>query len=142
MRARKQTSRVIVHHSLSADVPLSMVREWHLARGWSDIGYHYIIHEDGKTEQGRSQELVGAHAFGRNGDSIGICLMGDFFDYEPSVEQLEALGDQYHGLCRFYGRRLSIEFHRWRWLPHACPGPMLDRADLLEIVYRRCPYER
>jgi len=55
----------------------------HLAQGWSDIGYHYVIRLDGSIETGRDldhdgdiDEETGAHAFGWNAHSIGICLVG------------------------------------------------------------------
>lgn len=49
---------------------------WHRERGWSGIGYHYVIKRDGELETGRPLDKVGAHAVGANGDSIGVCLMG------------------------------------------------------------------
>jgi N-acetylmuramoyl-L-alanine amidase len=46
-------------------------------RGWSDIGYHYIITSDGNLHLGRPIERGGAHAVGYNAYSIGICLTGN-----------------------------------------------------------------
>lgn len=52
-------------------------------RGWSDIGYHYVIRRSGQIELGRDldgdnqvDDDIGAHAFGWNTNSIGICLIG------------------------------------------------------------------
>lgn len=89
------------------------------------MGYHHLIHDDGVVEHGRAEVLVGAHAFGRNADSIGICLMGDFSKYPPSDKQLEAARTLYHRLCVRYQTTLAVEFHR-AW-PNPCPGAMLDR---------------
>ena len=43
--------KIVIHHSASPtfvkrkgqNVPVNaaMIKEWHLTRGWSDIGYHY-----------------------------------------------------------------------------------------------------
>jgi len=52
------------------------IRSWHKAKGWSDIGYHYLIKIDGTIEPGRSVEIPGAHARGYNSDSIGIVYVG------------------------------------------------------------------
>jgi len=52
------------------------IRRWHKAKGWSDIGYHYLIKIDGTIEPGRSVEIPGAHARGFNHDSIGIVYVG------------------------------------------------------------------
>lgn len=52
------------------------IRRWHKAKGWSDIGYHYLIKIDGTIEVGRSVEIPGAHAYGFNSGSIGIVYVG------------------------------------------------------------------
>lgn len=58
------------------DIGAPEIRTWHLDRGWSDIGYHFVIKRNGLIEGGRSVEEPGAHAQGQNTDSIGICLVG------------------------------------------------------------------
>lgn len=125
MKLRLQTRSVIWHHSLSADASVEIVRSWHEARGFEDIGYHFLIHSDGTTDAGRDLRFVGAHAIRRNGASIGVCLMGDFGKLPPTSKQIGAAQRLYHELCRHYGYALGIEFHRvW---PNPCPGPLLDR---------------
>ena len=52
------------------------IRKWHLERGFDDIGYHYVIYLDGTVHVGRPIEVVGAHAYGHNLRSIGICYVG------------------------------------------------------------------
>lgn len=52
------------------------VKKWHLERGWSDIGYSYLIDRDGTVVEGRPVERVPAHAKGFNKNSIGIALFG------------------------------------------------------------------
>jgi len=46
------------------------------ARGWSDIGYHYVIELDGVVRDGRPLERPGAHVEGYNKNSVGICYIG------------------------------------------------------------------
>jgi hypothetical protein len=46
--------------------------------GWNDIGYNFLIGEDGNVYEGRGWEAVGAHAPTYNTRSIGICIIGDF----------------------------------------------------------------
>lgn len=53
------------------------IHAWHLQNGWSGIGYHRVILEDGKVENGRPLYWVGSHARGYNSKSIGVCLIGD-----------------------------------------------------------------
>ena len=53
------------------------VRRWHVEdRGWSDIGYHYLIDRDGTLVEGRPLERTGAHAKGHNTGSVGVSLFG------------------------------------------------------------------
>ena len=53
------------------------IRRWHVEeRGWSDIGYHYVITRNGVVVQGRSLDRIGAHVKGHNKGTIGICLVG------------------------------------------------------------------
>ena len=53
------------------------IHSWHLSNGWDGIGYHRVILEDGKVENGRPLYWVGSHARGYNARSIGVCLIGD-----------------------------------------------------------------
>ena len=58
------------------DYSVADVRKWHLARGFSDIGYHYLVHIDGRVEAGRPLDQVGAHVQGHNTGSIGCSYVG------------------------------------------------------------------
>lgn len=55
-------------------------------RGWSDIGYHFVIGRDGRREVGRPLEIAGAHARGSNRNSIGICLIGGVNEHTGQPE--------------------------------------------------------
>lgn len=58
-------------HSSAGDIT-----QWHMARGWRTIGYHFVVRRDGTTENGRHIEHIGAHCKGHNKYSIGICYEG------------------------------------------------------------------
>lgn len=49
---------------------------WHKQRGWSGIGYHFVIREDAVLERGRPTYWKGAHVSGHNHESLGIMLFG------------------------------------------------------------------
>jgi len=91
---------VIVHCSNSSFGNAALVAKWHVlpppdGRGWSAIGYHYVIlngrisayrhnsNFDGHIETGRpldddkdiQSDEFGAHATGWN-NAVGICLIG------------------------------------------------------------------
>lgn len=52
------------------------IRKWHKARGFNDIGYHFVIKRNGEIEIGRTLNDIGAHCKGYNIDSVGTCLIG------------------------------------------------------------------
>lgn len=75
----RDIDKIIVHCTATregAPVSLDTVRRWHLERGWSDIGYHYLILLDGTIEVGRPEERQGAHVRGHNRNSIGVSYVG------------------------------------------------------------------
>lgn len=72
-------NRIILHCSATAegrDYTVADIDQWHKARGWQGIGYHYVVYRDGSIHNGRPIEAVGAHTSGYNKDSIGICYIG------------------------------------------------------------------
>lgn len=63
--------------SKTAKAKVAEIRRWHVEdRGWSDIGYHFLIDRDGTVVEGRPIEKVGAHVKGHNTNTIGISLFG------------------------------------------------------------------
>jgi len=75
----RQINRIIIHctatpegrHHTAAEID-----RWHRQRGWSQIGYHYVIRLDGTVEVGRPIKKAGAHVKGHNADSIGVVYVG------------------------------------------------------------------
>tara|TARA_R110001632_G_scaffold56213_1_gene137665 strand:+ start:812 stop:1246 length:435 start_codon:yes stop_codon:yes gene_type:complete len=76
----RKINSIIVHCSATPEgreVDIDTIRGWHVnERGWSDIGYHYVIYLDGSIHKGRSLKKQGAHTKGHNKNSIGICYIG------------------------------------------------------------------
>lgn len=80
----RELKEIIVHCSATKpdmDIGADEIKKWHTdpkpeGNGWSDIGYHYVIRRNGNLEMGRELALAGAHAKGRNANSIGVCLVG------------------------------------------------------------------
>lgn len=85
-------SAIVVHYSASPDVSASTIRQWHLDRGFSDIGYHFVIRSNGNIEAGRNVNIVGAHARGHNNYTVGICLTGsNSYSWYPTSSQITSL---------------------------------------------------
>lgn len=76
---KRNIKEIIVHCSATAegkDFTVAQIRQWHLQRGFTDIGYHYVIYRDGSVHVGRPEEVSGAHCTGHNTISIGVCYIG------------------------------------------------------------------
>jgi N-acetylmuramoyl-L-alanine amidase len=70
---------IVVHCSATTptmDWRAADIDRAHRQRGWSRIGYHYVIPRDGTLEPGRAESDVGAHVQGHNRTSLGVCLIG------------------------------------------------------------------
>lgn len=70
---------IVLHYSATyADQNLTVkdIDKMHRARGWQGVGYHYVIRRDGVVEQGRPENVVGAHVGGQNTGKLGICCIG------------------------------------------------------------------
>ena len=76
---KRNIKELIVHCSATPegkDFTVADIKKWHLQRGFSDIGYHYVIYRDGTVHKGRDESISGAHCLGHNTISIGICYIG------------------------------------------------------------------
>ena len=82
---------VTLHHTAgsndytSADVPaiLRGIQNYHMqSRGWSDIGYNFLVDRYGGIWEGRSGGILntqaGVHASSFNGYTSGVSVMGNF----------------------------------------------------------------
>jgi len=58
------------------DFTVDQIDQWHRARGWSGIGYHFVVYRDGTIKRGRDNERTGAHVAGRNTGTIGSTYIG------------------------------------------------------------------
>lgn len=129
---RSATDAIIVHHTAStADLTAADVHRIHQQNGWSGIGYHLFIRKDGLIETGRPLEDVGAHTYGYNKDTIGVCLSGNFNVEYPSDAQLESATRLIGLLCQIYSLNPdagTVYGHR-DFNATACPGDNLY-ADL------------
>lgn len=75
----RNIKEIIVHCSATPegkDYTVDQIRQWHLQRGFNDIGYHYVVYRNGSVHKGRPEEKVGAHCLGHNPISIGVCYIG------------------------------------------------------------------
>lgn len=84
--ARRTTKHFVIHCSATRalmDIGAKEIRQWHKSKGWSDIGYHYVIRRNGIIENGRQRNAIGAHVAGHNYNTLGICMVGGLANAAP-----------------------------------------------------------
>lgn len=96
---------IIVHHT-GVDIDNSKsctdsaerirtIQQGHLAKGWFDIGYNFLVDRCGRIFEGRSGgtdlPVHGAHDYGFNTNTIGISFLGNFESAKPTRPALEAI---------------------------------------------------
>ncbi len=77
-KSKRSIKEIIVHCTASyegKDMTVEQIRRMHIKeRGWSDIGYHYVVYRDGTVHIGRDVNISGAHC--TNLHSIGVVYVG------------------------------------------------------------------
>lgn len=131
--------REVVYQSIDA------IRRYHIEHNrWRDIGYHWVIEEDGKGQRGRDDADAGAHVGGFNTHSLGLCVSGHG-DFAPwnAAQWAEALRKcaQWCGMYRIpvehvIGHREAPDFgappvHK------TCPGTLVDMDKFRRELAKR-----
>jgi N-acetylmuramoyl-L-alanine amidase len=145
---------IILHHTALPYTTTSAeaVRRWHVEkRGFSDIGYHYLVRMHRGlpiVEAGRPVSERGAHCYGHQ-TGIGVCVAGDWSTMDP--RQYKQLWDRViahlAGLCR--GHSIPVvdilghheadppASRRARGCPPTeCPGTRIDMDAIRATVTR------
>jgi len=148
--------KLILHCSDSSFGNAALIAKWHVQeRGWSGIGYHYVILNgwltgtiynpdyNGHIETGRpldddpvvKNSEVGAHVRGHNYKSIGICLIGNSGHF--TEEQLNA--------SLILTNKLEKQFHNIQVLQHSdldkkkplCAGLNMEKWKMNYELYKK-----
>jgi len=75
----RELNRIILHCTATRageQINVKQIDKWHRDRGWSEIGYHYVLYADGTIATGRDIRKKGAHVKGHNHDSVGVAYVG------------------------------------------------------------------
>lgn len=126
-------------------VQVRAIQEFHQnGRGWSDIGYQFVIDRGGNVYQGRPfmdssttlEEIprlaLGAHVGGANTGNIGICMLGCYHPpevaYTCTDQATSASLDSYVSMFAFLGQAYEIPINGNTVKGHrdfsstSCPG--------------------
>lgn len=93
-KSKRRIDYIAIHCTATRegqDMTVEQIRAGHLQRGFSDIGYHYVVYRDGTVHVGRNVDVSGAHVTGYNSYSIGVVYVGGL-ENRPGVaySQLKA----------------------------------------------------
>lgn len=141
MTPRQTTTAIVIHCSATPahmDIGADEIRQWHQAKGWGDIGYHWVIRRNGAIERGRDQWRQGAHEPHYNAYSVAICMVGgvdedgkpeDNFtvaQYASLKTLVLGLMTEYPGINQVCGHRDAPEVDK------ACPS--FEVADFMSAI--------
>lgn len=129
MDTRKSTERIILHHADASNCSAENIHRWHLNKGWAGAGYHFLVRKDGVIYRLRPEDKVGAHAFGSNYNSIGICAEGKYMIEDMSEVQKRSIIKLVNYLKAKYNIT-TVQAHR-QVCATSCPG---DRYPFDEII--------
>lgn len=108
---------------------IDQARDYHMrVRKYKDVAYHYFIRRTGEIEQGRQEEMNGAHCYGQNKTSIGVAYAGS---KDPTHEQIQAMCELF---IYFYDK---YDFGPGEWFGHneygrtECPGISMIMLQML-----------
>jgi hypothetical protein len=136
---------IVIHHSATATGGAAAFDKMHRAKGWDELGYHFVIGNgtdtgDGQIEVGSRwpKQKWGAHAktpdnrFNEYG--IGICLVGNFDITRPTARQMASLERLVSYLMRTYHIPPDRVLGHSDTKPTDCPGRNMSVA----LVRRDC----
>ncbi len=137
------TRLIVVHHtavtvtgdSRSGVERMRALHQYHSKnKAWGDVGYHYIIDEEGRIYEGRAggDHVVGGHAYCNNIGTVGVALMGNFEVEEPTQAQVKSL----QWITDTLSRRYGIDLNRNVMFHGKVVPPVAGHRDLLSTS---CP---
>lgn len=151
-------NKIIVHHTGGTDAqPLADssnataqdIDAWHKLR-WPGFtsrvyknkkgefyhtGYHFVIEKNGTIVQCRDIKEEGAHCFGQNKSSIGICLTGNFDLTRPTQQQLDSFTSLFFQITKEYPEiKSSAVFPHRMYATKTCYGKILNNNFFNELL--------
>ena len=137
-KSSRKITEIIVHCTATPegnDTTVKELRNIHIReRGFSDIGYHYVIYLDGSIHEGRSVHQAGAHCSGHNSNSIGVVYVGGlenipgvpYKDLPPkdtrTAAQRKSLVKLVKALMALYHLPASRVYGHYQFDNKACPS--------------------
>lgn len=123
---------LVLHHAEASTCSIQDIHQWHLDRGWSGCGYHFLVRKDGTVYRGRPEDAIGAHCPGVNATSLGICAEGEYMKEQMPEVQKNAIVELCKYLCSKYGISI-IKGHKELYSTD-CPGTYYPLQQIKELI--------
>lgn len=122
-----QRTEFVVHHTEGPiDQTVRSIQNFHMDdpdHGWSDIGYNFLVDDQGRIYEGRGWLVIGAQAHSHNTSGIGVAYIGQ---NKPSVAAKASIRALYDYACSKAGRTLLKRGHgQLSGNSTDCPGSVL-----------------
>jgi N-acetylmuramoyl-L-alanine amidase len=136
---------IIIHCTATPDgkwFDRNDVNAWHKQRGWSMIGYHFLILLDGSIQVGRPIGMEGSHVKGHNNGTIGIAYVGGLSanGKKPEDTRTQPQVDAMFWLCQAlvdkFNIKKPIKGHYEYDAGKACPSFNV-KSDPIRTIKRR-----
>lgn len=129
LRSTSEIDTLAIHHSMTDDLPgdkdVYGFARYHITHNdWPGIGYTYVIDADGIIYKCHTATKKTYHVGRHNRRSLGICLVGDFRDYDIEYDQYKALEELVVTCMGAY----SIDIDR-----------VLGHSELKGYNWKKCP---
>ena len=149
---RNNPTYIVFHHSeLASPHSIKDVKLWHTSpklrvgetpepgkiygNGWRDVGYHRFLRKDGSIEKGRDYETPGAHCWGYNRKSIGICIEGNMDFQNWTKEQTLSFMRLTKDLLARYPITIDrVRGHNECGSSKTCPGTNIDCERIRNLL--------
>ena len=134
MKLLREVKAIVLHCSATPEgraVTTEMIKADHVcANKWEDIGYHYVIENDGIVHSGRSVKYQGAHCVdnGMNACSLGVCYVGGMTKDMKSAKDTRTETQKYAmygivlALCIKHNLRMRHVHGHNEYAKKACPS--------------------
>lgn len=123
---------IVLHCSATREgqrVTVAQIDQWHKARGFRKIGYHFVIGLDGQIHKGREIAEIGAHVTGNNSNSIGICYVGGL---NAAGKPKDTRTEEQRAAIFYLLQRLCEQFPKAQILGHRDFSPDLNGNGIIE----------
>ena len=161
----RKITHVVMHtaaaerNGRAVDQSAATIRAFHVravkdgGRGWSDIGYHWVVRMNGTVEAGRAERQTGAGVEGFNATTVHVCCSGhgDLVRWWPAqwaaavtlvcdiVDRYDLVDEVLANPMRVLGHsevdELPAGLYRGpRPIRKTCPGEKIDMSEFRRAV--------